>query len=198
LVQSANGPPLYAVSGNDLMLDDIVVKKCTPGINVYQSGTTDSIVSVCDNNPVVIKVNTFYDLPLEITGSSSGTVYYQWMSSTSRTGPWTLIGTPETTGIFSAVATATTTYYRAKVSADQTRAANGQTPLATDCGNDAMTYSFKLTKGGNFSIPPVTGTTTYCAGTTMTLTGDPGTGDQWEWRKGNTCYNSNSYYRLYL
>ncbi|MFT3680465.1 MAG: Ig-like domain-containing protein [Ferruginibacter sp.] len=176
-------------SGNDLMLDDIVVKKCTPFINLYQDGTKDTAVSVCSTTPVNLKVTTYYDLPLAITLSSTGTVYYQWMSSTSPNGPWTLIGTPVTTGTFAATPTSTPTYYRAKVSADATRAANGIPPVAKDCGNDGITTSFKLSQSGNFTVPPVTGTLAYCAGDQLKLTGDPGTGDQWEWRKGAT-YNA--------
>ncbi|MGG9972196.1 gliding motility-associated C-terminal domain-containing protein [Ferruginibacter sp. SUN002] len=189
----ATGTPTYTLqlvnlvsgaSGNDLMVDDIVVKKCNPRINLYQDGTKNDTLVVCSTSPVDLKVNTFYNLPLAITGSTTGTVYFQWMSSTSPTGPWTKIGTPETTGTLSAIPSATPTYYRAKVSADQIRAGNAADPLAADCGNDGMTSSFKLTKGGNFTIPPIAGTTTYCAGATMTLTGDAGTGDEWEWRKG--------------
>jgi gliding motility-associated-like protein len=192
-VTPATGTPTYTLQlvnlitgsgGNDVMIDDIVVKKCTPNINLFQDGTKDSVVAVCNDNPVKLKVTTFYDLPLAITGSSTGTVYYQWMKASSPNGPWTLIGTPETTGTYDAVPTATTTYYRAKVSADQARAANGQPPLASECGNDGITSYFKLTKDGNFTVPPVTGNTTYCPGNTLTLTGNPGTGDEWEWRKG--------------
>lgn len=194
-VTPATGTPTYTLqlvnlitgaSGNDLMIDDIVVKKCTPFINLYKDGTKDTVVAVCNNNPVNLKVSTYYDLPLAVTGSSTGTVYYQWMSATSPDGPWTVIGTPVTTGSFSAIPTTTPTYYRAKVSADQTRASNGQPPLASECGNDGITTSFKLTKDGNFTIPPITGATTYCPGATITLTGDPGTGDQWEWRRGTS------------
>jgi len=170
--------------GNDVMIDDIVVKKCTPTINLYPDGTKDTALAVCNNNPVNLKVSTYYDLPLAITGSSTGTVYFQWMKATSPGGPWTLIGTPETTGSFSATPIPTTTYYRAKVSGDATRAATGNPPLASECGNDGMTSSFKLTKGGNFTVPPITGATAYCVGATMTLTGNVTTGDQWEWRKG--------------
>src|SRR5258706_9938131 len=49
-----------------------------------------------------------------------------------------------------------------------------------------MTNSFSLTQVGNFNIPPVTGTTAYCVGATMALTGNTGSGDQWEWRKGTS------------
>ncbi len=194
-VTPTSGTPTYtlqlvnlvsATSGNDLMIDDIVVKKCTPFINLYQNGTKDTALDVCSSTPVDLKVTTFYDLPLAITGSSSGTVYYQWMSATSPNGPWTNLGAPETTGTYSAIPTATTTYYRAKVSSDATRAANGNPPLASECGNDGITTSFKLTKGGNFSIPPASGTTAYCVGDAMALNGNAGTGVQWEWRKGNT------------
>ncbi|UEG49097.1 gliding motility-associated C-terminal domain-containing protein [Ferruginibacter lapsinanis] len=194
-VTPTTGTPTYTLqlvnlitgsSGNDLMIDDIVVKKCTPFINLYQDGTKNSELDVCNDNPVSLKINTYYDLPLAITGSSSGTVYYQWMKSTSPTGPWTLLGTPETTGTYSATPTTTTTYYRAKVSSDYTRASNGNAPLAAECGNDGITTSFKLTKGGNFTIPAATGTTAYCPGNTMTLNGNSGTGDQWEWRKGTS------------
>ena len=175
-----------ASSGNDLMIDDIVVKKCTPFINLYPNGTKDTVLSVCNDNPVNLKVSTYYDLPLAITGSSTGTVYYQWMKSTSPNGPWTLLGAPETTGSYSATPVPTTYYYRAKVSSDYTRASTGLAPLASECGNDGMTTSFKLTKGGNFTIPPITGTTSYCPGNTMTLTGNSSTGTEWEWRKGAT------------
>ncbi|MES2431639.1 MAG: gliding motility-associated C-terminal domain-containing protein [Bacteroidota bacterium] len=198
-VTPAIGNPVYTLQvvnlvgdvgpGNDLMIDDIVVKKCTPFINLYQNGTKDSVVSVCNNNPVDLKVTTFYDLEDYITNNPTGTVYYQWMKATSPNAPdgtWTLIGTPETTGTLSVVPTATTTYYRAKVSADQARAATGLAPLAKDCGNDGLTTYFKLTKGGNFSIPPASGTTAYCVGDAMTLNGNAGTGVQWEWRKGTT------------
>ncbi len=173
-------------SGNDVMIDDIVVKKCSPFINLYKDGTKDTAIAVCDNNPVNLKVSTYYDLPLAVTGSSSGTVYFQWMKASSSSGPWTLIGTPVTTGSYTAIPSATTTYYRVKVSSDYTRASNGQPPLASECGNDGMTTSFKLAKNGNFSIPPITGTTSYCENTTMTLTGNSGTGVKWEWRKGAT------------
>ncbi|HMO63449.1 MAG TPA: gliding motility-associated C-terminal domain-containing protein [Ferruginibacter sp.] len=194
-VTPPTGTPTYTLQlvnlvtgsgGNDLMIDDIVVKKCTPNINLFQDGTKDSIVAVCNDNPVKLKVTTFYDLPLAITGSSNGTVYYQWMKATAPGGPWTLIGTPETTGTYDAIAETTPMYYRVKVSADQARAANGQPPLATECGNDGITTSFRLSKDGNFTVPPVTGTTSYCTGDVLQLIGDTATGDEWEWRKGAT------------
>ena len=197
-VTPATGNPTYTlqainlvpggnhIAGNDLMLDDIVVKKCTPYINLYLTGTKIDTASVsCNVNSVNIKVSTYYDLPLAVTGSSTGTVYYQWMQSASPNGPWILIGKPEKTGSLSAMSSSTT-YFRAKVSADSTRASTGLSPLASECGNDGMTSSFKLTKGGNFTIPAITGITSYCQGTAMTLTGNSGTGTEWEWMSGAT------------
>ncbi|UAY51309.1 Ig-like domain-containing protein [Ferruginibacter albus] len=195
-VTPSTGSPTYtlqvtnlvgsASAGNDLMIDDIVVKKCTPSINLYHSGTKDTALSTCSNTPVPLKVTTFYDLPLAITGSSSGVVYYQWMSASSPNGPWTNIGNPERTGVYSATPTTTTTYYRAKVSSDSVRAANGQPPLASECGNDGMTYSFKLVKGQGNLNPAATGGGAFCPGGSILLFGNPDTGDEWKWMKGST------------
>jgi len=176
-------------SGNDLMLDDIVVTKCTPFINLYLTGTQITADTVCSTSPVSISVTTYYDLPLAITGSSTGTVYYQWMSSTvpnAADGTWTLIGTPQTSGTLLVTPGATTTYYRAKVSATSAAAATGLAPLASDCGNDGLTTTFSLTKTGTLNPTATPVNSSYCIGNTMTLTGNPSTGVQWEWRKGTT------------
>jgi gliding motility-associated-like protein len=176
-------------SGNDLMLDDIVVTKCTPFINLYLTGTQVTADTVCSASPVSMSVTTYYDLPLAITGSSAGTVYYQWMSSTvpnAANGTWTLIGTPVTSGTLLVTPTGTTTYYRAKVASTSASAATGLAPLASDCGNDGLTTTFSLTKTGTLNPTATPVNSAYCIGNTMTLTGNPSTGTQWEWRTGAT------------
>ena len=177
-----------ATAGNDILIDDILITKCMPTLHLYEEGTTNTSIQVCSSNPV----NITLELPADIANviSSSGTVYYQLMSSTNQIN-WTTVGTVQSisgagTITFSITPPASgTVYYRVKLSADAGRAANINLSLADGCFNDVISLSFDITKGsgsmGAVTISPSSGTLT-CDVSSITVTASGGS--TYVWKKG--------------
>ncbi|MDR1543835.1 MAG: hypothetical protein LBS50_05395 [Prevotellaceae bacterium] len=143
-------------SGNDLMIDDIVVTKCIPTLYLYENGTVNTSISVCSDDAVSISVDLSAAM-LNLISSGNDTVCAQLMSSTNGITGWTAVGALQTISsagavVFSITPPATagvTLYYRVKLSADAGRAANVGLALTNGCYNDVITQTFDITKDGS-------------------------------------------------
>jgi len=157
-------------SGNDLMIDDIMVVKYNRILPLYQAGTTNTSISVCNNDKIDVSVI----LSAADVGLISGndTVYAQLMKSTDQTN-WTAVASPARQigagMLMFTVDVPTNTggviYYRAKLSADEERAADISTGTTNDnCYNDIITQNFSVTKiGANIKVN-IDENLTVCAG----------------------------------
>jgi hypothetical protein len=188
-------------SGNDLLIDDIVVTKCVPTLYLYQDGTNNTSLSVCSNDNINVAVELSADM-VNLISSSSGSIYAQLMSSTTPNVPasWTAVDSPvlvigNGTASFSITPPATngvTVYYRVKLSSDQTRAQNVTLPLTSGCFNDVITQSFDITKDGTLGNSPEPAKIPHyiCSNTYKdfyTLTGQtPADADLWGWAWNDT------------
>jgi hypothetical protein len=176
-------------SGNDLLIDDIVVTKCIPTLYLYEAGTNNTSISVCSGNDIPLEVVLTPDMVNLISGGS-GTVYVQLMSSTNGT-TWTAVGIPQaSTGgnvIFSVTPPASgTVYYRVKISSDPTRAANVNLSLTDGCYNDVITQTFDITRDGSLGNAADPTKTPHIICSTVVsyydLTGiTPADADAWGW-----------------
>ena len=133
-------------SGNDLLIDDIVVTKCVPDIKITHNGMEITSFEACDNEDRTLEIKND-NLEQLITGNPTGTIYVQWLQSNINSDnqtDWTTIGNPVTVKTFEPAEI--DKYYRALISSDYGRAKSGIFPVATNCGNgnDALTYVLHL------------------------------------------------------
>ena len=140
--------------GNDLMIDDIMVTKCVPVLYIYEKNTSNTSLSVCNDNTVNITVELSAAMA-DLISTGTGTVYAQLMSSTDQTN-WTVFGEVKTqngAGIITftipAPAIGSTVYYRVKLSTNSDRAANINLPLIDGCFNDVITQNFDVKRVGD-------------------------------------------------
>ena len=139
-----------ATDGNDLMIDDILVTKCMPNINIESGGQIGGIVT-CSTVGIDLQLNAAQsDLNIIASGNLSGNIYYQWAEVAENGDLVALIGSVQELAP-TVVATVTTPptvagetrYYQVKISSDPLRAADWTANLATSCGNDVKSIIFK-------------------------------------------------------
>ena len=159
-----------APDGNDLMIDDIIVRKYAPTKYLYEAGTTNTSKSVCSSGIVDIAVElSENDVSLI---SENRTVFAQLMKSADQT-TWTAV---TGSGAFQKVINrgmlmfpvtppanaGDITYYRAKLSADSVRARDINASLANEyCYNDVITQIFTVKRIGS-AIKVDIGNLTVC------------------------------------
>jgi hypothetical protein len=182
-----------ATLGNDLMIDDIVVRKCISIVYTYMAGTNQTAVSVCSNDSIQLEVflpQSALDL---VKGSSIGsTIYIQWMVSNDSV-TWTTLGLPiaynGSNNFFTIIPPTINVhkYYRAKVSIDSIRAAAIHAN-ASQCFNDVITQVFDLYRHDDLLVltEPSVSPFYICQGEVVIsqlLKGSPPSGSQYCWIK---------------
>ncbi|NCC98312.1 MAG: T9SS type B sorting domain-containing protein [Bacteroidia bacterium] len=122
IFNNIEAPGTGAVDGNDIAIDDITFSTCSPEIKMYSnSALTSQDTIVCDDgNDVALSLiaAAVYDMKDFFL-----TPYYLMQQSSSQTGPWTQVGTAQTSNTFAITVPATLTtkiYYRTWVAGDQT------------------------------------------------------------------------------
>ena len=149
------------------MIDDIVVVKYTRTPPLYEAGTTNTSISVCDNNNIDVSV-ILSAADIALIGGS--TIYAQLMKSADKTN-WTAVGSlVQQTGagmlMFSIAPPANTgeiLYYRVKFSADADRAKDINTDFNENCYNDIITLNFEVKKIGADIKANIAENLTVCA-----------------------------------
>ncbi|GHT32347.1 hypothetical protein FACS189434_03880 [Bacteroidia bacterium] len=186
------------IAGNDVLIDDILITKCSPKIDFFPDGTPASAeeAEVCSSSAI------HFNIEVPVNAATPGgsladlfptnpTIYYQLQvcdnyNVATGTGTWALVGTPQTTANFNIIPTANNKWYRVKITADPATAANTNPPSIT-CGVlefYTRMFRIKLKDALNASVSP-TPTTSVCLGGELTLTGiTTETGVEWGWKKG--------------
>ncbi|MDR0872359.1 MAG: fibronectin type III domain-containing protein, partial [Prevotellaceae bacterium] len=183
-------------SGNDVVLDDIVVTKCVPNMYTYEEGTSNVSTSVCSDNPVSLEIPLPVSVREVVTGGNLALpIYIQWMKTQTPAveSSWVPVGDPTTNNVYSVIPPGINEviYYRAKITIDSTRAANIGALLSGNCFNDVISQNFTLQQTGDLQIQtePDVAEFYICDGDLIggyDLTGSaPDDADGWNWIKGN-------------
>ncbi|MDR0871845.1 MAG: hypothetical protein LBN27_00050, partial [Prevotellaceae bacterium] len=182
-------------SGNDLLIDDIVVTKCNSRLNTIDMSTRQSSQTVCTDEPVKLEISAPFSIKNRVANGAD--VWVQWLYSANPNGPWIKL-TPQailndTIHQLTAAnmpAVGNTRYFVAKLSGVKSQAET-ISPLLdpTDCGNDAISEVFSLERRTNLniSITPATTPFNVCEGSSQILQGaTTETGATWGWKRGLT------------
>ncbi len=199
------------VSGNDVLIDDILITKCSPKIDFFPNGFAPSAIEaeVCSTDPVKFKIEvpenaatpngSFSDL-----FPTNPTLYFQLQvcdnyNEITSTGTWTSIGSYQISAApYGVVPTFDITpedaskWYRVKIT-DNPSTVVTTNPLSTVCGVlEFYTRMFKIKKTApNISVAEKT--ISECSGKQIDLVGkttETGTDILWGWAKKVTSGDS--------
>ena len=181
-------------NGNDIAIDDIVIKKCVPRFGTVEQISHQTSIDICLMNPEPITL--IFDAPYSIkerVGNGSN-VWVQWAySDISINGPWTSLGLATINDTIRTITEAdyptgngAVRYYLAKVSSDYTRVTT-LNPLLDICGNDAVSNVFTLRRviGVDINITPGVDTLRVCFNSPFTITASTSAATEWGWRYGS-------------
>lgn len=148
--------------GNDLAIDDIVVRPCVPNTSISPKFDT----TVCEIATIPFTAN--------VTGSTYSPAEYQWQYSTNNGTTWVNAQPASSNPSYSFTtlsATPGATYW--------VRFLTGPTGFSGNTNCSAISDTSRITVGVKPPAPPVNAVTTYCPGETFVPFTSTGTNVKW-------------------
>ena len=135
-------------NGNDIAIDDIVVKKCVTSIKTVDFFSELDSGRCCTFNPEDVVLSFPQGSNIQATVGNGGDVWVQWAYSPYPNGPWIKLtdeaGLNDTIHTIEPIADGQIYYYVANISADKNRAEDLSGSAGATCGNDVFSKYFML------------------------------------------------------
>lgn len=150
-------------SGNDFILDDILVSRCLIKVNLLDDeNELESDACSKDEKTLTIDKSQLTKYFAE--------AWFQWQKSTTGTGNWTNIGSPTKDNTLKVTPTASNVWYRAKIGGSAEDVASDNIS-PTSCTNDTYSSAFRLKLAEEIQITLKADNASVCAGDPLKLTG---------------------------